>query len=77
VREISLSYNLPQSIASKIKAKHLQLSVFGRNVFYIYRTIKDMDAEQLTTGLKWSESLTNAGSQPSTRTFGVSLRANF
>jgi hypothetical protein len=77
VREISLSYSLPQSIANKLKAKHLQLSVFGRNVFYIYRTIKDMDAEQLTTGLNWSQSLTNAGSQPATRTFGVSLRANF
>lgn len=77
VREISLSYTLPQSIAKKIRATNLQLSVFGRNLFYLYRTIKDMDAEQLTAGLSWASSLNNAGSQPSTRTFGVTLRANF
>lgn len=77
MREISLSYTLPQSISRKIKANKLQLSVFGRNLFYLYRTIKDMDAEQLTSGLNWNQSLTNAGTQPATRTFGVSLRANF
>jgi hypothetical protein len=77
MREISLSYTLPQSISSKIKANKLQLSVFGRNLFYLYRTIKDMDAEQLTSGLTWDSSLNNAGSQPSTRSFGVSLRAGF
>jgi iron complex outermembrane receptor protein len=77
VREIMLSYNLPHSIASKIRATKLQLSVFGRNLFYLYRTIKDMDAEQLTSGLNWADNLNNAGNQPSTRTFGVSLRASF
>lgn len=77
MREISLSYTLPQSISRKIKANKLQVSVFGRNVFYLYRSIKDMDAEQLTAGLSWSASLSNAGTQPSTRTFGVSLRASF
>ncbi len=77
MREISLGYTLPQSISKKLKATKLQISVFGRNLFYLYRTIKDMDAEQLTAGLSWSSSLNNAGTQPSTRTFGVSLRASF
>jgi hypothetical protein len=77
MREISLAYTLPQSISRKIRASKLQVSVFGRNLFYLYRTIKDMDAEQLTAGLSWSSSLNNAGTQPSTRTFGVSLRAGF
>jgi len=77
MREISLAYTLPQSISKKLRATKLQISVFGRNLFYLYRTIKDMDAEQLTAGLSWSSSLNNAGTQPSTRTFGVSLRASF
>ena len=77
MRELSLGYTLPQSISRKIKASKLQVSVFGRNLFYIYRTIKDMDAEQLTAGLDWASSLNNAGTQPSTRTYGVSLRASF
>lgn len=77
MREISITYTIPQSVARKIKATNLQISVFGRNLFYLYRTIKDMDAEQLTAGLSWSSSLNNAGTQPATRTFGVSLRASF
>lgn len=77
VREVSLTYTLPDNIAKKVKANKLQLSVFGRNLFYLYRTIKDMDAEQLTAGLQWNSSLNNAGSNPTTRTFGVSLKANF
>ncbi|MGZ3845112.1 MAG: SusC/RagA family TonB-linked outer membrane protein [Flavisolibacter sp.] len=77
MREIALSYTLPQSISRKIKANKLQVTVFGRNLFYLYRTIKDMDAEQLTAGLTWDKSLNNAGTQPSTRTFGASIRASF
>jgi len=77
MREITLSYTLPQSVARRLKATKLQVAVFGRNLFYLYRTIKDMDAEQLTAGLNWSQSLNTAGTQPSTRTFGASLRASF
>jgi len=77
VREISLSYNLPVSLARKIKASRLQLSIFGRNLFYLYRTIKNMDAEQLTTGLQWNQNVSNAGTNFTTRTFGASLRATF
>lgn len=77
MREITLTYSLPASIYNKIGAKKLQLSVYGRNLFYFYRTIKNMDAEQLTAGSRWAQTLTNAGTNPSTRTFGVMLRASF
>lgn len=77
VREISLTYNLPVKIANKLKASKLQVSVFGRNLFYVYRSIKNMDAEQLTTGLQWSSSVNNAGTNFTTRSFGASLRATF
>jgi len=77
MREISLTYNLSPRIAGKILAKRLAVSVFARNAFYLYRTIKDMDAEQLTTGNTWLSNVNNAGSQPASRTFGVMLRASF
>ncbi|GEP96463.1 SusC/RagA family TonB-linked outer membrane protein [Chitinophaga cymbidii] len=77
MRELSLSYNFPTAIAGKIGAKRLQLSVFGRNLFYLYRTLKDLDAEQTTAGSRWHQTLTNAGTNPSTRTMGVMVRANF
>jgi iron complex outermembrane recepter protein len=77
MREISLSYSIPAKLAGKIGAKKLQLSVFGRNLFYVYRTLKNLDAEQTTAGSRWFQSLTNVGTNPSTRTYGVMLRAGF
>ena len=77
LRELSLSYSLPAGIFQKIGAKKIQLSVFGRNLFYLYRTIKNMDAEQLTAGSRWQQTVSNAGTNPTSRTYGVSLRANF
>ena len=75
MREISLGYSLPARVTSRIGFKRLQLSVFGRNLFYVYRTIKNMDAEQTVAGSRWFQSVTNAGTNPSTRTVGVMLRA--
>lgn len=77
MRELSLGYRLPASIASKLKAKNLQLSVFGRNLFFIYRSIKDLDPEQMTGGSHWTRQVNNAGVGPATRTFGAMLRASF
>ena len=77
LRELSLGFNVPASYASKIGATKLSLSLFGRNLFYIYRTIKDMDAEATTSGSRWDKNVNNAGVSPSTRSYGVMLRASF
>lgn len=77
LREISLGYTLPGKYAKMVGAKRIQASVFGRNLFYIYRTLKDLDAEQTTAGSRWFQTLTNVGTNPSTRTYGVMLRASF
>jgi iron complex outermembrane receptor protein len=77
LREISLSYTLPEKASKFVGARKIQLSAFGRNLFYLYRTIKDMDAEQTTAGSRWFQTLNNAGTNPSTRSYGVMIRANF
>jgi hypothetical protein len=77
MRELSLSYRLPAFIGSKIGATNVTLSVFGRNLFFFYRTIKDLDAEQTNTSTRWYENINNAGANPSFRTGGVMLRASF
>lgn len=77
MRELSLGYRLPANIASKLKAKNLQISAFGRNLFFIYRTIKDLDPEQMTGGSNWINQVSNAGTSPATRTYGLMLRASF
>ncbi|PXY39163.1 SusC/RagA family TonB-linked outer membrane protein [Flavobacterium cheongpyeongense] len=77
MREISLAYNMPIAWASKIGATKLSFSAFGRNLFYIYRTIKDMDAEGTVAGTRWEQNVNNAGLTPSTRSFGLMMRASF
>jgi TonB-linked SusC/RagA family outer membrane protein len=77
MRELSLGYRIPASITRKIGTQNLTLSVFGRNLFFLYRTIKDMDAEQANAGTRWVDNIANAGNNPSFRTMGVMLRASF
>jgi len=76
-RELSLGFNIPARVVKNIGAKKINASVFGRNLFYVYRTLKNMDAEQTTAGSRWAQTLTNVGTNPSTRTFGLMLRASF
>jgi outer membrane receptor protein involved in Fe transport len=77
MRELSLGYSFASKIAAKIGANKLRLSVYGRNLFYLYRTIKDIDAEQTTAGSRWYQNVSNVGTNPSSRSFGIMLRASF
>jgi iron complex outermembrane receptor protein len=77
MRELSLSYKVPTSIASKIGASNLQISVFGRNLFFLHRTLKHIDPEVLTAGSRWTQTVTNTGTNPATRTVGIMLRSSF
>lgn len=77
MREVSLAYMIPSSIAQKLGASSIQLSTFGRNLFFFYRNIKDLDPEVMTGGSRWAQTLTNAGTNPATRSVGVMVRARF
>lgn len=77
MREMSLGYTLPSRIATKLGASKIQLSVFGRNLFFIYRNLKDLDPEVLTAGSRWFQTVNNAGTNPATRSVGVMLRSSF
>ncbi|SOE23699.1 TonB-linked outer membrane protein, SusC/RagA family [Spirosomataceae bacterium TFI 002] len=77
MRELSLGYNLPASIARKLGSNNINFSVFGRNLFFLYRSIKDLDAEQTTSSTRWYENINNAGNNPSFRSMGAMLRASF
>jgi TonB-linked SusC/RagA family outer membrane protein len=77
LRELSFGYSLPRSIAKKLGASNIHISAFGRNLFFLYRNIKDLDPEVLTGGSRWTQTLTSAGTNPATRTMGIMLRASF
>lgn len=77
LRELSLGYSIPSQIASKLGASNIHVSAFGRNLFFFYRNIKDLDPEVMTGGSRWAQTLTNAGTNPATRTVGFMVRARF
>lgn len=75
-REISLSYTLPQKWTKKFACENLTISAYARNPFYLYRTLKQFDAESASGG-NWMWQSVIGGSTASARTFGFSLRLNF
>ncbi|MBD2701815.1 SusC/RagA family TonB-linked outer membrane protein [Spirosoma sp. BT702] len=77
MRELSLGYQLPGNLTRKVGLQNLTLSVFGRNLFFLYRSIKDLDAEQTNASTRWYENINNAGNGPAFRTMGVMLRGSF
>ncbi|MDR2424130.1 MAG: SusC/RagA family TonB-linked outer membrane protein [Prevotellaceae bacterium] len=76
MREIALGYKIPESFTRKIGINNLTLSVFGRNLFYMYKTIKDYDVET-AIGTSWVRQASIDGGTSPTRTFGFSFRMNF
>ncbi|MDR1583390.1 MAG: SusC/RagA family TonB-linked outer membrane protein [Prevotellaceae bacterium] len=76
LREISISYRIPETFTSKFGCKNISVSAFGRNLFYIFKNMKGFDAES-TTGTDWIHQAVIGGSTATTRTIGFSLRASF
>ncbi len=77
MRELVLRYSLPKAFVHKMGLSNLEISAFGRNLFFFYKTIDHMDPEQATAGSRWFQTVNNVGTNPSTRTFGGSLRFSF
>lgn len=76
LRELSLTYNFENSFTSKFNCQRLSLSVYGRNLFYLYKNLPDFDAEA-ADGTTWITQSVIGGSTATTRSFGISLRATF
>ena len=66
----------PEKLISKLGMTRLSVSVFGRNLFYFYKALKNYDAES-SVGTSWASQAVVGGSTTATRNFGVSLRASF
>lgn len=45
LREISLSYTLPKRLVEKVNLQKVTISASGRNLFYVYKSIDNIDAE--------------------------------
>ncbi len=76
MREITLAYRLPNSISQKVGMSNIRFSLYGRNLFYIYRTLENLDPEA-PLGNKWWSQGVDVGSTAASRSFGFSLNASF
>lgn len=76
VREAILSYTLPSAVAQKLRLQNVRVSLIGRNLFYLYRTLKNLDPEA-PIGTSWNRQGIDEGSTAATRSFGVALHASF
>ncbi|MEI9958938.1 MAG: hypothetical protein WDM90_22090 [Ferruginibacter sp.] len=74
--ELTLSYQLPDKIAAKIKTNKLVVSLIGRNLAYLYKTLPNI-APSAAIGTNSINSSYEYTVTPSSRNFGVSIKANF
>lgn len=76
LREISVGYNLPKKLISKIKMSNARISFVGRNLWIFYQnTPKGLDPEAaLNAG---NGQGLESGSLPPSTTFGVDLKLAF
>jgi iron complex outermembrane recepter protein len=77
LREVSLSYTVPVTFREKAKMQNLVFTVYGRNLFYFYKTLPYLDAEE-GVGTDWISRSTSYGSgSAATRSMGASIRLTF
>lgn len=77
LRELSLAYSLPVKFTSKLKMQNLVFSMYGRNQFYIYKSLPGMDPEE-GVGTNYVNNATSAGAgTAATRSYGGSVRLSF
>ncbi len=76
MREVVLGYTFPQRFTAKLKLQQLRFSLVGRNLFYLYRTLKNLDPETVI-GSNWVRQSVDEGSMAATRSFGFSLNVGF
>lgn len=76
LRELSLGYQLPKEITKRFGCENLTISVYGRNLFYFFKNLKEMDAEA-GDGTNWIWQAIAGNSSAASRSFGISLSAKF
>lgn len=78
LRDITLSYALPQSIASKIRATRLMVSVYGSNfLLWTPKSNTYLDPEASNLGNDLTSQFGEFRTAPTQHVLGVSLKASF
>ncbi|MFC0773229.1 SusC/RagA family TonB-linked outer membrane protein [Terrimonas alba] len=76
MREAVISYTLPAKLANKMHFNSIRFSMIGRNLFYFWRTLKNLDPEA-TIGTNWTRQSIDDGTSAATRSYGFSVNLGF
>ena len=78
LRDVSLSYTLPESISKKITADRIVVSVIGRNLWtWLPKENQIVDPEASNFGTELTSEFGEFRTGPTNRSVGVSLRVSF
>jgi iron complex outermembrane receptor protein len=72
-RELALGYSLPAKWINPMKLQSLTLSFTARNLFYIYRSIDNIDPESILGTDSWVEN----SNYPASRIYGFKVNLSF
>lgn len=76
LRQIAISYNLPKSIAAKLKVNGISVSVIGRDLGYLYNSLPyDLNPASLNSNL--TSAVGEEGFLPMIRSIGGSVKIRF
>ena len=76
LRELVIGYSLPAKLTGRMHFNNIRISLIGRNLFYFYRTLKNIDPEA-TIGSNWIRQSVDEGSMAATRSMGFSVNLDF
>ncbi|MDO5979593.1 SusC/RagA family TonB-linked outer membrane protein [Flavivirga spongiicola] len=73
LRELSLSYTLPKDLVNKVGMQKMTVSFLARNLFYLYKTIPNIDPESTLGTDSWVED----SAYPTATSLGMGLNISF
>ena len=78
LRELTLTFDLPAAWTRHVPARNLRLSLIGRNLFYLYKTVPNIDPESATSTVDYRQGLNDyIGYHPTTRSLGFKITGSF
>ncbi len=77
LREVAISYGLPNNITSKIGFQTIRLSLVGRNLAYLWKTLPNNWDPECATGASWLYQGIDQSAAAPTRSLGFAIRASF
>jgi iron complex outermembrane receptor protein len=76
LRELSIGYTLPKQWSEKVKMQKVTVSLIARNLFYLYKTLPNVDAESIL-GTKGQNTYHEQSFLPTIRTYGFGVNVSF